>query len=1467
MLRYIPTSITQRAFFASAVALALFLAGLQLSVPPQHVAAQTSDGVTVTPTSVTIAGEGQSNTYAVVLDKQPTSEVTVTPSSDNTDVTFTPSHLTFTTSNWSTTQTVTVRGLHDNDLDNDTATISHAVTGYGTVTSASDVSVTVTDDDTPSITVFPTEMWLKHSATQDFEVSLSHQPKGDVTISASTVHTGFMAVSPATLTFTTSDWAPKTVSVRNTNTLGFSVNSRANTAVTGSTNSGYASASVDDVTVSLANDGGNLMHVDDSGVEVTEGGTATFTVELGTAPTGTATVSLSVTDLNGMVTSEASNAVSLSSTSLQFNSGNFNTAQTVTVTGSDDDDAFNDTVKVTLTASGYTIAKNNNPVQVRVVDDETPGVTIAPATHALSITEGSMGTYTVKLDSEPTGDVTVTINDPAGTDITSSPDSLTFSKTGANIWSTPTTVTVSVASDTDFADDIAAIIHTLSGGGYDQVNAPAVVITATEAGTPGFSFSPSSVDVTEESTATYDVELAARPSGTVTVSITSDNSDVTVDTDTGMSGDQNTLTFTSSTWRTAQTVTVSGGADDDGADDSAMLSHSASGGGYGSVTGDVTVTVDDNDTPDFTFSSTQISLGEGGNTTYGIELDTQPTSNVTITPSSDNADVTILPTSQIFTPTSYGRKNFTVRAASDDDASNDSATISHNVAQTGGSMEYNGLTIGSVSATVTDDDTAGVTISPTGPFDIDEGNTQSYTVVLDTLPSAAVTITPTLPSGSPPLTITAGSSLTFNPTGNNLWSTAQTVTIRADQDDDAADGSYTITNSVSGYGTVTAASVTINVDDDDTQGVTLSTTSEEIDEGTATTYTVVLDTKPVGGNVTITPTSADTTRVTISPASRTFTASNWDTAQSFTVTAKQDGDAADNSVVVSHSIIGGDYGSVSVGDFTANVDDDDTANVVFSRTTVPVGENDTATYTIKLSHTPTSAVTVTIVDPTNNNDADISASPDSYEFTASNFGTAQTVTVSAGDDDDARDGTGTITHTVAQAGGSMEYNGITASNVTVNEDDDDTARVVPSATSRTVDEGGSGTYTVKLATNPSQSVTVTITQPTNTDITVDTDTGTTGNQNTLTFTGGSSGNWNTAQTVTVSVAEDADTIRDSVQLAHTASSTDTQYNNLTASVSITANDNDTASVSVTEPSAGVNPAEGGTATYTIKLNTQPTTNVTVTITQPTNTDVTVDTDTGTTGNQNTLTFTSLTWNTAQTVTVSAAEDDDAVPDTATIAHSASGADYGSVTIASVGVTVTENDSRGITITPTTLPITENDAGTATGTYTIVLTSAPSGGNAVIDVFESSDDITISPSPVRFTSGNWDTAQTVTVTVANDFDATDETATITHRARNSSDYRDMQGSPVTVNIDDNDIRGVTVTPTSLDVNENRRNTYTVVLDTQPTGDVTVEITDAPITVPGDPSLILGGVSVVGSKVADVLVKHLESGADGHVASTQ
>ena len=104
-------------------------------------------GVTVSPSALTVP-EGTTVTYTVRLDSEPTGTVTLTPSSDNPDVTFSPATLTFTTSTWATAQTVTVTAAQDSDTAEDTATISHAVAGedYGSVTAPS-VPVTVTDDD------------------------------------------------------------------------------------------------------------------------------------------------------------------------------------------------------------------------------------------------------------------------------------------------------------------------------------------------------------------------------------------------------------------------------------------------------------------------------------------------------------------------------------------------------------------------------------------------------------------------------------------------------------------------------------------------------------------------------------------------------------------------------------------------------------------------------------------------------------------------------------------------------------------------------------------------------------------------------------------------------------------------------------------------------------------------------------------------------------------------------------------------------------------------------------------------------------------------------------------------------------------------------------------------------------------------------------------------------------------------
>ena len=109
-----------------------------------------SPGVTVTPTALTVE-EGETGTYTVVLNTDPDPEqtgltVTVTPTSNNADVvTFAPAGLNFTSANWNVPQTVTVSAAQDDDALDDSATLSHAVSGYGAVTTADAVTVTVTE--------------------------------------------------------------------------------------------------------------------------------------------------------------------------------------------------------------------------------------------------------------------------------------------------------------------------------------------------------------------------------------------------------------------------------------------------------------------------------------------------------------------------------------------------------------------------------------------------------------------------------------------------------------------------------------------------------------------------------------------------------------------------------------------------------------------------------------------------------------------------------------------------------------------------------------------------------------------------------------------------------------------------------------------------------------------------------------------------------------------------------------------------------------------------------------------------------------------------------------------------------------------------------------------------------------------------------------------------------------------------
>ena len=236
------------------------------------------------------------------------------------------------------------------------------------------------------------------------------------------------------------------------------------------------------------------------------------------------------------------------------------------------------------------------------------------------------------------------------------------------------------------------------------------------------------------------------------------------------------------------------------------------------------------------------------------------------------------------------------------------------------------------------------------------------------------------------------------------------------------------------------------------------------------------------------------------------------------------------------------------------------------------------------------------------------------------------------------------------------------------------------------------------------------------------------------------------------------------------------------------------------------------------LTSQPTGTVTVTPSVGGNSEVTVS---------GALTFTAGTWSTAQTVTVSAAADTDAVNDTATVSHAVSGADYGTnnVTASDVSVTVTDDEtvSTGVVLSVNPASVSE-DAGATVVTVTGTLDHAPrladtavtlTVGDAGDTATEGTDYGTIGTVTLTIAGGATSGTKTFTLTPTNDdVDEGDEALTV------DGSVTGLAVTSAALTIEDDDERGVTVTPATLTVPEGESGTYTVVLTSQPTGTVTV-----------------------------------------------
>ena len=196
------------------------------STAPVSVSVRDADaaGVRLEPPALTLV-EGGRGVYRVRLNTQPAGDATVTATSGSAELAVdgdgTPQErtLTFTTENWDREQTVTATVGTDDGVDDETLTVSHAVSGYAGVSSAPDLPVRVEDDDAPGLLFAPAGgLHLAEgdpsSATGTYRVWLAHAPSGTTTVAVTSDDAGVSA-DPAALAFGVSNWSTaQTVTAR-----------------------------------------------------------------------------------------------------------------------------------------------------------------------------------------------------------------------------------------------------------------------------------------------------------------------------------------------------------------------------------------------------------------------------------------------------------------------------------------------------------------------------------------------------------------------------------------------------------------------------------------------------------------------------------------------------------------------------------------------------------------------------------------------------------------------------------------------------------------------------------------------------------------------------------------------------------------------------------------------------------------------------------------------------------------------------------------------------------------------------------------------------------------------------------------------------------------------------------------------------------------------------------------------------
>ena len=579
---------------------------------------------------------------------------------------------------------------------------------------------------------------------------------------------------------------------------------------------------------------------------VNEGGSKDISVKLNENPNTEVIVTLS------------GNLINVTPNSLTFNSNNWDTYKTITVTAPSDDNAVNEMGSVVL---AYNDRTETIPVTVLDYDE----MRMSFDRQWVEVTEGTPNTIQVKLTAQPVNTATINIQ---GQGVTVSPNTLQF----AEDWNTYKPVQVSAPDDADIADGDGVIIMTL-GEETEKMN-----VHITDDDIPKFVTSSDRLSIAEGGTGVISVQLDRSPSPLVLYAY--------VEAGEGITTDTSFLEFDATTWNTPQDITIESIIDADSLNTQTQLTIRMD---YGSVT--IPVTITDNVATSLDISPSQISLTEGDSTDVSVTLTAPPSSPIDISVSSDNTDILVSPETITFSGVGPGEFYIDipfilkVTAERDHDAVADSGSIT--ITATGGHSASH-----TIPVSVTDLDTVDL-ILDTSSITMLEGGTSQINISLTAQPPSNIEVT--MASHNSTIRISPD-QLTFTP---DNWGT-KSISVSSSTDSDSADLTTSMLLHVSGAVT---KSITIPIEVIDINLVQMSTISySSVSERSSSCIGVVITAAPTTP-VTVSVTHSNT--VTVSTSSLEFTLNDWSTEQRVCVTPVRDTDVNDGTATITLQATGG----------------------------------------------------------------------------------------------------------------------------------------------------------------------------------------------------------------------------------------------------------------------------------------------------------------------------------------------------------------------------------------------------------------------------------------------------------------------------------------------------------------------------------------------------------------------------------